>query len=677
MVFVHSRGGNYLDALRGSTCLRAAALLATVGGMWGLPAWAQDDAGDAQETVVLDPIDVTTSAVAPGGVQIDEAELEAANPQNIKDVFAEETAVNISGGSDAARKTYVNGLEDTNLNVSIDGTRQVNSAFHHLGTSFIDPGLLKAVRVETGVGPADAGPGALGGSIAYETKDARDLVEDGEIFGGFGRVAYDFNVDGFSEGLALATRHGGHEALVYGALDHGDNYTDGNGDEVEGTAPEMENFIGKYAWSADNGTRIEVNGSYLTDEGDRPARANLAGNLNLPGGGEPTFNSYKRRSLNVSLRDDAPTDFYDPEFIVSYNKSELFIDDLALGGTHDVRSETVSFNAKAANTFTHDLGLFRDGKITTGLDFYRDTGTGKSDSVPFFSPSVAGEYEETSTNIGAFAQFRMGVTEDWRLSFGGRLDRQWFEGIDGTDLDEFGASGNINTEYDFIDGVTGYAGASNTFGGIPLGESLIYNFTSVWTYDGLEASRARSYKLGTKFEKGPFDGDVNVYRTEIDGSHNRGSGTRNSTRDLVSKGVNISARYKYGDGYIRAGYTHNDFSADGDDLVTTSAQFHGLQIGDLFTLSAKHNWYDLGLSAGVSVEAALEDKDLSRDGYAVTNIHSEWTPEALEDLTVRLDVKNLFDKTYVDNTTVGTDNSTVVPFNEPGRTFLVSARMYF
>lgn len=681
MVIVQSGRGRILEALRGSTCLRASVVAMAVGGI-GLTAssaWAQEKNAQANpdETLVLNPIDVTSSAVAPGGVQIDEDDLEVINAQSIKDIFAGETAVNISGGSDASRKTYVNGMEDTNLNVTIDGTRQVNSTFHHLGTTFVDPGLLKAVRVETGVGPADVGPGALGGSIAYETKDARDLIEDGKTFGGFGRVSYDFNVDGFSEGLAVAAQHGGHEALLYGALDHGDNYEDGGGDEVLGTAPEMENFIGKYAFSADNGTRIEVNGTYLTDEGQRPARANLAGNLNLPGGGEPTLNRYKRRSLNVSMRDDAPTDLYDPEVVISYNKSELFIDDLALAGTHDVWSETVSFNGKAANTFTSGLGIFQDGKITTGLDFYRDTGTGRSASVPFFSPSQPGEYEETSTNLGAFVQFRMDVTDDLRLSFGGRADRQWFEGIDGTDIDEFGLSGNANVEYDFVEGLTGYAGASNTFGGIPLGESLIYNFTSIWNYDGLEASRARSYKVGTKFEHGSFDGDVNLYRTEIDGSHNRGDGTRNSTTDLVSKGINISGRYKYGDGFIRASYSHNDFSADGDDLTTTSAQFHGLQIGDVFAAEVHHNWYDLGLAAGAGLEAALEDDDLERDSYVVANIHGEWTPEMLEDLTLRLDVKNLFDKEYVDKTTVGTDNATTIPFNEPGRTFLVSAKMYF
>ncbi|WP_259782167.1 TonB-dependent receptor domain-containing protein [Aestuariispira ectoiniformans] len=667
MVFVQSRGKSYLSALRGSSCLQVVALAASVSGVMMKTAAAEDAA------VTLKPIEVTTTAVAPGGVQINEDALEAANPQNIKDVFEGETAVTVSGGSDAVRKTYVNGVEDTNLNVTIDGTRQVNSAFHHLGTSFIDPGLLKAVRVETGVGPADAGPGALGGSIAYETKDARDLVEDGETFGGFARLSYDFNVDGFSEGLAVAAKHGPAEAMIYGSMDGGHNYDDGSGNEVDGTAPEMDNLIGKFAWSADDGGRIEVNGTYLTDEGIRPARANFAA---LANGATPIFNSYKRKSLNVSYKDDAPTDMYDPEVVLSYNRSELFIDDLAFGpNTFDLHSETTSINGKLANTFTSGLGMFQDGKITVGMDFYHDTGVGNNEGG--FAAVAPIDYEETSINTGAFAQFRMAIREDWRVSFGGRLDRQWFEGVDGTDIDEFGASGNINTEYDFVPGLTGYAGMSNTFGGIPLGEAAIYNFAGVWNYDGLKSSRARSYKVGTKFEHGPFDGDVNIYRTEIDGSHERGSATRNSTLDLVSKGINISGRYKYGDGYIRAGYTHNDFSANGSDLGTTSSSFHGLEMGDVFTLQAMHNWYDLGLAAGVSVEAALEDEDFNRDGYAVTNIHGEWMPEVVEDLTVRVDVKNLFDKTYVSRATAGTDSAAAVPFNEPGRTFLVSAKMLF
>ena len=54
------------------------------------------------------------------------------------------------------------------LAVTVDGAAQNNKVFHHNGTTLIDPSLLKAVRVDAGVAPADAGFAALTGSIVYE-----------------------------------------------------------------------------------------------------------------------------------------------------------------------------------------------------------------------------------------------------------------------------------------------------------------------------------------------------------------------------------------------------------------------------------------------------------------------------------------------------------------------------
>jgi hemoglobin/transferrin/lactoferrin receptor protein len=126
--------------------------------------------------------------------------------------------------------------------------------------------LLKTVRVETGVGPADVGPGSLGGSIALETKDARDLLARDQSFGGYGKLQYDSNAHGFSEVLTLATRQEGFEGLLYGSDDSGRNYKDGDGRETLGTAPEMRNLLGKFAWSGRTGSRVEFNSGYLSDE---------------------------------------------------------------------------------------------------------------------------------------------------------------------------------------------------------------------------------------------------------------------------------------------------------------------------------------------------------------------------------------------------------------------------
>ena len=83
----------------------------------------------AQDETVLAPISVTATEVSPGGFQIGEEELEQQNAIDIKDVFQGEAGVKVGGGSDLARKSYINGIEDSNLNVKIDGARQVGTTF--------------------------------------------------------------------------------------------------------------------------------------------------------------------------------------------------------------------------------------------------------------------------------------------------------------------------------------------------------------------------------------------------------------------------------------------------------------------------------------------------------------------------------------------------------------------
>lgn len=635
------------------------------------------NAQSAQDgAAVLEPISVTATEVAPGGVQVREEQIERANPSDIKEVFGAEAAINVGGGSDVSRKIYVNGIEDTNLNVKIDGARQVNSAFHHLGTAIIDPGLLKTVRTETGVGPADVGPGSLGGSIAFETKDARDLLERDDMFGGYGQLQYDSNVHGFSEVLTLAAQYDGFEGLLYGSNDGGRNYTDGDGVEALGTAPEMRNYLGKFAWSGNTGSRIEFNAGMLEDAGIRPNRANFGA---LANGAPATFQRFERRTYSIAYTDENPTDMLNPEVVLSYNKSSLFIDELAFGpNTIDLASETESYNGKFANTFSTDLGIFQSGKITTGFDFFHDTGLGNIERSLGGATQLVNE--ETSTNIGGFVQARMRITDQFRISLGGRFDRQSFEGIEGTEIDGSGLSGNINLEYDIVPGVTPYAGAGTTYGGIPLGESAIYNFGGQWNYTGLTSSRSANYKVGLKAEQGGFSGDVNFYYNEIYDTHDRGSVTRNSTRDLLSRGVNVAGQYDYGTGFVRGTYSHNHFRSDGDLLTSGVASFHGLQMGDLFTAEAAHDFFDSGIRIGASSETALRDDEnqaAPAKGYTVVNIYGQWRPEGFDYITLRADLKNLLDRSYADRATSGADNAQVIPFKEPGRTLLLMAKVEF
>ncbi|HAK63497.1 MAG TPA: hypothetical protein DCO82_09695 [Alphaproteobacteria bacterium] len=63
-----------------------------------------------------------------------------------------------------------------------DGVRQ-NFDSAHDGKFFIDPSLLKSVEVVRGASSALYGSGGLGGVLAFETKDAADLLKPGQTTG--------------------------------------------------------------------------------------------------------------------------------------------------------------------------------------------------------------------------------------------------------------------------------------------------------------------------------------------------------------------------------------------------------------------------------------------------------------------------------------------------------------
>ena len=115
-------------------------------------ALAQTAEDDFLGTIVLDYSGVNE-------VGVDGDDLETIEPDDLQDVFKNEPTVQVGSSLPISQKIYVQGIEENNLAVTIDGSRQNNKIFHHNATTYIDPVMLKQVRIDPGVAPADGGPG--------------------------------------------------------------------------------------------------------------------------------------------------------------------------------------------------------------------------------------------------------------------------------------------------------------------------------------------------------------------------------------------------------------------------------------------------------------------------------------------------------------------------------------
>ena len=613
-----------------------------------------------------------------GEINITARDIERKNPSNLQDLFREEPSIKVGSSLPMSQKVYVNGIEETNLAVSIDGSRQNNKVFHHNATTLIDPTLLKAVSVDEGVAPADAGPGALAGAISYETKDARDIL-DGDGFGGFVNSTYNSNGDVFGTGLATYGIHQGFEYLGYFNFGKGGEFSNANGDKVMGTRTNFLSGLGKVAYQFESGDRIELSHEAIKDDAARPFRANMS----HTGGakpGEPVVRDYRlnRNNTVFTYSDETPEGWWDPKLVLAYGKSDVGTTVYLPAGSkpekYPVEGATSTFNGKFENRFHTDIGL-----VTAGVDFYDD----HADLDDFFGPA-----EEKARNVGAYVQARLEPFDRTRLSFGGRADKQWFTGTGGQEFDNAGLSGNISGEYDIVeDFLTAKAGYSHVWSGISLAENFIMN--PDWVYlPEPEPTTADNYTVGLAANYNGFTLEGSLFRTNMENARSARYRTAYLGRRVESEGFTISAGYEWTDSFVRVKYANTDTLIDGLPADSDTGTYLTTPVGEIITITAAHTFADYGLTVGGDVEFALKYDKVPKapegeepykpfEAYKVVNAYLEYKPPSHKNLTLRADVKNVFNELYADRATYGQEFGVVEPLYQPGRSFMLSLRATF
>ncbi|MCY1739711.1 TonB-dependent receptor domain-containing protein [Ensifer adhaerens] len=629
----------------------------------------------ADGATVLDPISAFGAGpLGAGEIVISSEDLKRKNPANIADVFSGEPGISVGSSLPMSQKVYVHGIEETSLAVTMDGGRQNNKVFHHNGTNLIDPGLLKAVNVDAGVAPADAGPGALAGAIAYETIDARDLL-DGDGFGGFVTSSYNFNSDTVTTGISAYGMRDGLEFLGYFNFGNGNDFTAGNGQDVEGTSTDVLSGLGKLAYEFDSGDRFEISHDRIRDDAPRPFRANI-GFIDGRPPWEPRVRDYTldRQNTVFTYTDSTPEGWWDPTLMLAYSRTEVEIPIILPPRLnippYPATGTTSSFNGKFENKFSFDMG-----SVIAGVDFYDD----KADLDDMFDAST-----EKARNVGIYAQARLEPWERTRLSFGARGDTQQFTGTTGEEWNNSGLSGNVSGEYDLIeDLLTAKAGYSHVWAGIPLAENFIMNPN--WNYgSGPKPVTADNYILGLEANYNDFTVEGSVFQTDIDDARTpRYAVTRGiEAHDVRSRGFEIGAGYSWGDGFFKVKYANIDVEIDGKPADSDLGTYLAAPAGQIITLQAVHTLTDWGVTFGADAEIALDYDDVADgskpfEGYQVFNAFVEYVPPERPNLLLRAELKNIFDETYSDRATYGQEFGTVTPLYEPGRSFILTAKATF
>lgn len=631
--------------------------------------------------IALDTIDVMGASMARGGVSeivIGPKEIERKNPIDTRDLFAGEPGVKVGGSIPMSQKVYVHGVEENNLSVTIDGSRQNNKVFHHNGTTLIDPSFLKAARVDAGVAPADAGPGAMAGAIAYETKDARDFLP-GNGVGAFAKTVFNTNGNVFTNSLSGYARYQGFDALGYVTYGKGQAYEAGDGRKVPGTATDILSGLVKLGWEAPSGDRFQISHERVRDDALRPFRGNIGFISGRPAW-EPRIRNYEinRQNTVLSYSRTSPIGLWDPKAVLAYSATEVRtpVFERPIGAnppvTYPGTGETDSLNGKFENRF----GLGSLGSVTAGVDFYKDKALYKD---------INYRISEKASNVGVYAQARLTPIERVRVSFGLRGDKQWFTGVDRSSHDNFGVSRNASAEVDLIpELLTAKAGYSHVFGGVQLAENFILN--PAWRYGryGVEPTTSDNYVAGLVARYAGFTVEGSVFRTVIDNARSArfALAAATQTRHVESHGYEISAAYAWADGFVRAKYADIDVKIDNLPADSDTGTYLATPIGRVLTLTGAHTFQQWGVTVGADLEIVFDytkvlPGNLPLKGYEVVNAFVEYKPQALPNFTFRVEAKNILDKTYADRATYGQEFGTVTPLYQPGRAIVLSAAARF
>lgn len=125
----------------------------------------------------------------------------------------------------------IRGFDDEAIVTLIDGRRQ-NYESAHDGRFFIDPSLLKRVEVVKGAASAIYGGGAVGGVVAFDTKDAADLLAPGKTFGVLTSMNLRTATDDYAPTATAYGRTGNWDLLGSLTYRHADDIEQGNDNEL-------------------------------------------------------------------------------------------------------------------------------------------------------------------------------------------------------------------------------------------------------------------------------------------------------------------------------------------------------------------------------------------------------------------------------------------------------------
>ncbi|MCE8024519.1 MULTISPECIES: TonB-dependent receptor domain-containing protein [Halomonadaceae] len=644
--------------------------LSTRGNAWPLnPLWLAIALVSASPAVLaqngpqqLDTLQITGERVSESGQSVSAEALERRQASELQDIFADMPDVAVGGGAPAAQKVYVRGLEDTMLNVTVDGATQSGYLFHHQGRLVVEPELLKQVDIVAGAGEATNGPGALGGAIRFVTKDPEDLLRPGQSFGALLKGGYFSNTDGYRASASLYGRLTDNWSglAMLTQTDHGD-YKDADGNTQPYTGSERFTGFAKLVGQLTDEQRLRLSYERSEDEAYRLHRPHwIPSARNAPIDQEVVRETVTGNYGFTSSKND----WLDLDLTLYHTEASLehingpFGDYIGAMQSHggDLRNHS-------------QVG---DLTLTYGVDY-------RKDEARLRSPLYGTDREEGSV-VGLYLQNHYQLTERLRLSAGARHD--WFEldeHLTGNSFSESGWSPNLGLRFDATEQLTLHGGWARAIRGTQVKELFVLDY-----YRNAEDRKeevAENVELGATYRYGNLYLAAEVFETRIDDVVGQVTpAVLGNLGELKTRGFNARIGYDWDRLEASLAYSRARPELEGVPLSDDDMAI-GTSIGDTWVANVNFQAtddIDLGWTGRFAERLTkVADGYPEKAGYGVNDIYASWHPLVGDQLTLSLRVNNVFDKQYFDHASYGDAGDVAHGLPDPGRDFRLSATYRF
>lgn len=593
----------------------------------------------AQSAQTLPTVNVTAQGVQAQPAQ-DWRAMQRSTATSMKEIMADQPAVNFGGGAGVAQWVSIRGLGQDRIDYVVDDASSDAQIFHHQGRFMMDPALTKVVTVEKGTGSASSGIGAVGGRIEATTVDARDLLRQGQSLG-FRANAGARSNKGHNAGFSV---YGGNDAvdvLFAGNMVRLKDYKDGTGRQIGNSALDTNSYLLKGALNMGPDVRLSLLHKRETEEGLRNLREEFFfdSTTDSPVQRERTITT---TTAQLSAKNLGFVSTLDANLTRMVNEQ----DSAGAAGSRLSNPSHVEITSNVANLRLSSR-LAAGHIIKYGLNLRQQ----EADSS---GARTAGRGSQKKDETGVYVE---GIWDfaPVTLTTGLRHDRFTMTGNEGDKSSGARFNPSIGLIYEVNDALSLNV-SHNRASRNPRFYEVLLASRAVRFAPGLKPEAARNTEIGFDWKGGAFAVKGSYFWQNINNLHNFDT-TAGDSRTVVNRGklensgYELTGRYRADGLTARLGVSYSTPKLNG---ATADSVAVALPMGRQWTSGVSYKFAQPDLEIGWRgrfAEGRSGPPDRSgnptrRAGYGVHDIHMTWQPLRNDTLTVNVAINNVADRKY-------------------------------